>query len=167
MKSRIALLTSLMIAVVAFSLAAVAQTVIDFSGLPRTGVLLPIPSGYAGMNWGDLDYFTEQFSKGPQNVGVPAMFGHGPAGSETMTSADPNRPYQLLGMAVTGQYGTTLKLIGYNKGVYVGSHTYNIGPNLTPIRVPQQWGQITQVTFVCRDTNNAPAVFALYNLTLQ
>ena len=47
-----------------FSLAAAAQKVIDFSGLPKAGVLLPIPNGYGGMNWGNFDYITELLKSG-------------------------------------------------------------------------------------------------------
>jgi len=56
-----------------FSLAAAAQKVIDFSGLPKTGVLLPIPNGYGGMNWGNLHYITEEPNDGTRNVAVPRL----------------------------------------------------------------------------------------------
>jgi hypothetical protein len=40
------------------------QKVIDFSGLPKNGALLPIPNGYGGMNWGNFDYITELLKSG-------------------------------------------------------------------------------------------------------
>lgn len=43
--------TALLGLTVCFSLAANAQKLIDFSSLPWTDKPLPIPDGYAGMNW--------------------------------------------------------------------------------------------------------------------
>jgi hypothetical protein len=146
-----------------FSLAAAAQKVIDFSGLPKTGVLLPIPNDYAGLNWGNIDYITEQFRDEVRNVAVSSFS----STAQTMSSADPNHPYRLLGMAVVGQYNTTLTLYGYNHGSFVGSKSYPLAQLLTPIRIPAEWGEITQVTFVCRDRQQKPAIYNLWSLTFE
>jgi hypothetical protein len=146
-----------------FSLAAAAQKVIDFNGLPKTGVLLPIPNGYAGMNWGNFDYITQKLKGDVRNVAVPSLT----STAQTMSSADPHQPYQLLGMAVVGSWNTTLTLYAYNHGSFVGSKSYPLAPLLPPIRIPPEWGEITQVTFVCRDSQQRVAIYNLWSLTLQ
>ena len=146
-----------------FSLAAVAQKVIDFSGLKKTGVLLPIPNGYGGMNWGNFDYFTELLKSGMRNVAVTDLA----STAQTMSSATPNQTFQVLGMAVVGQYNTTLTLYGYNHGSFVGSKSYRLAPILTPILAPQNWREINQVTFVCRDSQQKPAIYSLWSVTLE
>src|SRR6185369_10375360 len=78
-------MVSLVAAVLCLSGLAAAQQIIDFSGLPLTGAPLPIPSGYAGMNWNDLWYTTLRFTEGIRNVAVPA-FG---SGAQSMTAANP------------------------------------------------------------------------------
>ena len=97
-----------------FSLVAVAQKVIDFSGLPKTGVLLPIPNGYGGMNWGSLDYITVELKDGTRNLTVPSFA----STAQTMSAADPNQPFQVLGMAVVGLANTTLTQHAYSHGPY-------------------------------------------------
>jgi hypothetical protein len=146
-----------------FSLAAGAQQVIDFSRLPKTGFFLSIPDGYGGMNWGNFDYITEELKSGTRNVAVPPSS----TTAQTMSAADPNQPFRVLGAAVVGQYNTSLTLYGYNHGSYVGSKSYPLAPVLTPIRIPTDWGEITQVTFVCTDSQQKPAIFHLWSLTLQ
>ena len=163
MKLNRALATVLLGITLCFSLAAAAQKVIDFSGLPYTGVLLPIPNGYAGMNWGNFDYITEQVKGDVRNVAVPSLF----STAQTISAAQPNQPFQMLGASVVGMYNTTLTLYGYNHGSFVGSKSYPLAPVLTPIRIPAEWGEITQVTFVCRDSQNKPVIFNLWSLTLE
>ena len=70
-------------------------------------------------------------------------------------------------MSVVGQYNTTLTLYGYNHGSFVGSKSYPLAPFLTPIGVPPDWGEITQVTFVCRDSQQKVAIYNLWSVTLQ
>ena len=118
--------TVLLCLTLCFSLAAAAQKVIDFSGLPKTGVLLPIPNGYGGMNWGNLDYITEEPNDGTRNVAVPSFT----STAETMSAADPNQPFHVLGMAVVGLANTTLTLHAYSHGSYVGSKSYPLSPFL-------------------------------------
>ena len=161
MKTR--LMVTLVAAVLCLSGLAAAQQIIDFSGLPLTGAPLPIPSGYAGMNWNDLWYTTLRFTDGIRNVAVPA-FG---SSAQSMTAANPAQPFQLLGLAVKGDYGSTLTLYAYNKGGFTGSQSYALAPVFTPLRTPLDWGEITQVTFVCRDAQQRPANFNLYSLTLR
>jgi len=99
-----------------FSLAAAAQKVINFGGLPKTGVLLPIPNGYRSMNWGNLDYITEELADGTRNVAVPWFT----STAETMSAADPNQPFHVLGMAVVGLANTTLTLHATTMRSYLG-----------------------------------------------
>lgn len=155
--------TILLCSTLCFSVAASAQKVIDFSGLPKTGVLLPIPNGYAGMNWGNVDYITEQVKGDVRNVAVPSLF----STAQTMSAADPNQPFQMIGAAVVGQYHTTLTLYGYDHGSFVGSQSYPLTPFFTPIRIPADWGEITQVTFICRDSQQKQAMYNLWSLTLS
>ena len=166
MKTKTIATTLMLATVLCLSLAAFGQTIINFNGLPQTGAPLPIPNGYAGMNWGNFDYITEQLKTGIQNVAFPAFTGPGPT-AETMSAVNPGTPYTLEGMVVSGQYGSTLTLYGYNNGVFAGSKSYPLAPVLTPIRVPPEWGPITQTTFVCVDSSYHPAIFNLFNLTLQ
>ena len=84
-----------------------------------------------------------------------------------MTAASPAQQFQLLGLAVKGDYGTTLTLYVYKNGAFTGSQSYALAPVFTPLRAPSEWGDITQVTFVCRDAQQRPASFNLYSLTLQ
>jgi hypothetical protein len=163
MKLNRTLATVLLGTTLCLSLAAAAQKVIDFSSLPKTGVLLPIPNGYGGMNWGNFDYFTELLKTGPRNVAVPTFT----STAQTMSSADPNQTFQMLGAAVTGQYNTTLTLYAYNHGSFVGSKSYPLTPFLPPIRIPPDWGEITQVTFVCRDSQQNVAIYNILSVTLQ
>ena len=163
MKLNPTLATVLLGITLCFCLAASAQKVIDFSSLPRTDNVLPIPSGYAGMNWGNFNYVTQQLKGDVRNIAIPAFF----TTAQTMSSADPNQPFQMLGVAVVGVPGTALTLYGYNHGSFVGSETYPLAYWLTPIRIPTDWGGITQVTFVCRDSQKKPAIFNLWSLTLQ
>lgn len=145
------------------SLAASAQHVIDFNSLPRTGTPLPIPSGYAGMNWGNMDYFTELLVDNLRNVALPGRNSF----AQTFSSTNPSQPFQLLGISVTGNSGTTLTIYAYNNGVFVGSLSYGLSPFLPPIRIPDEWGSLTQVTLVCRDAQQRPAIFTLSSLTLH
>lgn len=144
------------------SLAAAAQHVIDFNSLPRTGTPLPIPSGYAGMNWGSMDYFTELLVNNVTNVALPARNSF----AQTISAANPSQAFRLLGMSVTGNWGTSLTIYAYNNGVFVGSQSYALSPFLPPIRIPDEWGGLTQVTLVCRDAQQRPAIFTLSSLTL-
>jgi hypothetical protein len=149
-------------AVLSLVAVAAALTVIDFNGLPVTGAPLPIPNGYAGMNWNGLDYVTRLYKSGIQNIAVPT-YG---STAQTMTTANPGQPFRLFGLTATGEYNTTLTIYAYNNGAFVGSKTYYLTPFVTPLPVPD-WGNATQLTFVGRDDKQRPAVFNLYNLTLD
>lgn len=148
--------------VLSISLVASAQHVIDFNALPRTGVPLPIPSGYAGMNWGNMDYVTELLVNHVTNVAVPGTNSF----AQTISPVQPTQPFQLLGMSVTGISGTTLTIYAYNNGVYVGSQSYALSPFLPPVKFPDDWGSLTQITLVCRDAQQRPAIYTLNSLTL-
>jgi hypothetical protein len=162
MKNRITLAT-IVLAIVCFSLTAAAQRIIDFGDLPRTGAPLPIPSGYAGMNWHNVNYITERLSTGVVNVAVPAFNSWG----QTMSSENPAQPFQLLGLSVVGQFNTTLTLYAYNHGTFVGSQAIPLAPVLPPIRIPAEWGTITQLTFVCMDSQHRPTMYNLWSLVLE
>jgi hypothetical protein len=149
-------------AVLSLVTVAAALTVIDFNGLPVTGAPLPIPNGYAGMNWSGLDYVTRLSTSGIQNIAVPT-FG---STAQTMTAANPGQPFRLFGLAATGEYNTTLTIYAYDNGKFLGSQTFHLAPVFTPMPVPD-WGNATQLTFIGRDANQRPAVFNLYNLTLD
>jgi hypothetical protein len=149
------------------SLAATAQTVVDFSGLPPTGTPQAIPSGYGGMNWANFDYITELLKHGTMNVAFPAFFaGPGPAVT-TMAAVDSSNAFIVVGMAVSGEYNTTLTLTAYNQGIYVGSQSYPLAPVLTPIRPPSSWGAITEIRFACADSHRKAAIFNLSSVTFQ
>jgi hypothetical protein len=159
--------TLVSVSLLCLALSAAAQTVLDFNGLPTTDPPKPIPSGYGGMNWGNFDYVTEQLTRGITNIAFPAFAnGLGPS-VETMSAVDPDLGFHLIGAAVTGQSSTTLTLSGYNEGLYVGSQSYPLNPLLTPIRIPSSWGAITQVKFVCTDSQGKSAIFNLFSLTFE
>lgn len=165
MKTKQTFATILLAFMVCYSLAAFAQRVIDFNALPRTDVILPVPNGFGGMNWGNFDYVTDQLITDTNNFAFPALY-HKPW-TATMSAEDPSEPYRPVGMTVRGQYGTTLTLYAYNRGVFVGSKSYPIAPVFTPIRTPAEWGAITQITFAATDSQHQSAIFNLFNLTLQ
>jgi len=142
-------------------IAAAAQDFINFNGLPVTGAPRPIPGGYAGMNWNGLYYITNRFSTDLQNVAFPALG----TGAPSMVAVDAQHPYELLSISATGDYNSTLTLYAFNRGAFIGSHTYSLAPVLTPLQVPQEWGATTQVTFLCLDGQQRPAIFNLYSLT--
>jgi hypothetical protein len=143
---------------------AAALSILDFNGLPFTGAPLPIPSGYAGMNWTGLDYVTTKFANGPrQNIAVPAAG----TSAQVMTTAVPGESFRLFGLSATGYYSTTLTVYAYNSGKFVGSRTFNLAPVHTPMQFPEDWGNVTQVTFVSRDAEQRPAPFNLYSLTFD
>ena len=48
-----------------------------------------------------------------------------------------------------------------------GSKSYPLAWRLTPIRIPVDWGGVTQVTFVGIDRERKPAIFNLWSLTLE
>ena len=162
MKSNRILSLVVLATLLSISLAASAQHVIDFNSLPRTGVPLPIPSGYAGMNWGSMDYFTQLLINHVGNVALPGTNSF----AQTISAVNPSQPFQLLGMSVTGIWGTTLTIHAYNNGVFVGSQSYPLSPYLPPVRIPDAWGNLTQVTLVCRDAQQRPAIYTLSSLTL-
>lgn len=162
MKSNRILSLVVLATLLSISLAASAQHVIDFNSLPRTGTPLPIPSGYAGMNWGNMDYITELLVNKVGNVALPGTNSF----AQTISTVNPSLPFQLLAMSVTGISGTTLTVYGYNNGVFVGSQSYGLSPYLPPIKIPDNWGSLTQVTLVCRDAQQRPAIYTLGSLTL-
>jgi hypothetical protein len=167
MKNHKRFATLVSMSLLCLAMSAAAQNVLDFNGLPRTGAPKPIPSGYGGMNWGNFDYITEQLTQGLTNVAFPAFAnGLGPT-VETMSAVDPEQGFHLIGAAVTGPYNTTLTLSAYNEGEYVGSQSYPLAPVLPPIRIPSSWGAITQVKFVCTDSQGKSAIFNLFSLTFQ
>ena len=100
------------------------------------------------MNWRDFNYATEFMNSGTRNVAVPGIGGP----FETMSSADSNQSFKVLGLSVLGYSGLTLTLQGFNHGVFVGSKSYPLSPMLTPLRVPPEWGRITQLTFLCMNS---------------
>ena len=147
-----------------FSLAAAAQTVVGFLTLPETGVALPIPNGYGGMNWGNFNYITEQLRSGPRNVALPA-FSSG--GLRLCRRPSPANRFRCLACRWLDrvQHHPDLACVQPRSVCWVAE--LSAGAVLTPIRVPGEWGAITQATFVCRDSQQRAAIFKLWSVTLQ
>ena len=84
-----------------------------------------------------------------------------------MSAVNPGTPDTLEEMVVSGQYGSTLTLYGYNNGVFAGSREHPLAPVLTPIACRRSGERSRKTTFVCVDSSHHPAIFNLFNLTLQ
>ncbi len=78
--------------------------------------------------------------------------------------------FQVLGLSVISISGTnvTLTLHGYNQGVFKGSQAYPLSSAaFQQLHVPSEWGQITQLTFVCLTSQGGRALFKVASITLQ
>jgi hypothetical protein len=147
-------------ALVCFSLPLAAQSTIDFNSLSQTNHYLPIPSGFGGMNWGNLDYIT--FSG--QNVGMPVFN----TSAQTMSAANPGQSFHLDSLTVSAQTGVIMSVYGYNQGVFVGSQSYALSPSPAVLNIPSSWGNVTSVTFACyTHIGVKPALYELHNVTVQ
>jgi len=151
---------------------ATAQNQINFASLPLVGSPMPVPNGYAGFNWTNILYVdpAEWQSAGPgyklssspnQDVafvgGVTCLIpqrGENCWGSISINansgSGGIHNPlsFQLVSATVAGGFGpTTITVVAYNNGNYVGSAFYDLSGQLQTINFPASWGGLTEVTF--------------------
>jgi hypothetical protein len=148
---------------VSSSLAATAQTVIDFNSLPKTNRYLPIPYGFGGTSWGNLNYITTSVNGSLTNVGAPAFN----SSAQTFSAASPGQSFQLASLMVSEQNSVVLTAHGYNQGVHVGSRSYLLSANPTAFTFPSSWGNLTSVTLVCETHFGNPAQYMLYSVSLR
>ena len=155
--------TLMFAALVSFSLPIAAQSTIDFLSLPQTNRYLPIPAGYGGMSWGNLNYITTSLNGNPTNSGAPVFN----SSAQTISAASPGQAFQLVSLTASGQNSFVLTVHGYNQGVHVGSRMYVLSPTPTVLNIPQSWGNVTLITLVCWTHFGNPAPYMLYRLALN
>jgi len=161
MKKSLLLLTC----VLALALGATAQNQINFAQLPLVSTPAPLPNGYYGFNWSDFFYVDpERWSEaGPGYMLSPVINRDvafvGDTGctwrlpalhhtcNGTITANGPIS-FQAVSATVAGGFGTTsITVLAYNNGNYVGASFYSLGTELQTITFPPSWGPITQLTF--------------------
>jgi len=168
MKKTLVLLACLM----ALAISAAAQNQINFAGLPLVSSPMPVPGGYDGFTWTNILYVdpAEWQSAGSgyrlagnpnQDVAfvggatclIPSRGEHcfgSISVSSTILQGGVNDPltFQLLSATVAGGFGpTSITVVAYNNGNFVGSANYNLTGNLQTINFPSSWGGVTEVTF--------------------
>lgn len=150
-----------------------AQNQINFSGLPLVNSPLPVPNGYAGFTWTNILYVDPAewqlaaagYKMAPvvnEDVafvgGITCLipshgddcFGSISINSGSGGSGGINNPigFQLVSATVAGGFGpTSITVVAYNHGSYVGSAFYNLNGKLQTINFPASWGGVTDVTF--------------------
>ncbi len=66
-----------------------------------------------------------------------------------------------MSATVAGGFGpTSITVVAYNNGNYVGTAFYNLSDQLQTINFPASWGGVTQVTF----QTEAMGDLVIYNL---
>lgn len=164
--------TCLILCLLALAVGASAQNQINFAGLPLVGSPMPVPNGYYDFTWTNILYVdpAEWQSAGPgyklsaspdQDVAfvggttclIPGR-GENCFGSisvpSSLGSGGVNNPlsFQLVSATVAGGFGpTTISVVAYNKGNYVGTASYDLSGDLQTINFPASWGSVTEVTF--------------------
>jgi hypothetical protein len=181
MKRTIVLLACLM----ALTIGATAQNQFSFASLPLASSPLPVPNGYDGFNWSNFFYVDPAewqqagpgYKQGP-NINQDVAFiggttclipgeGENCFGSISVNSSQGqggvNNPlsFQLVSATVAGGFGpTSITVVAYNNGNYVGSASYNLTGQLQTINFPASWGGVTEVTFKTQGMGD----LVLYNL---
>lgn len=172
MKRTLILLTTLLALVVSAS----AQGVINFGDMPNALSPRPMPNGYANLNWTGFFYVNpfawdgagpgfkhQEWMMGNDVVFAPyACPGAGCYASLSFQSntvgsrnapPPPSTGFMLLsahaaaGYATMGPGGSPLVVTAYNKGKFVGSHTYMMNTDVRQLNFPTEWGVVTQVMF--------------------
>jgi hypothetical protein len=166
MKTTIVLLACLM----ALAISATAQSQINFAGLPLVSSPMPMPSGYDGLTWTNILYVDpaewQQAGSGYKLWSTPNRDVAFVGGTTCLIPGDgkncfgsisvpsggsgPVNPlsFQLLSATVAGGFGpTSITVVAYNGGNYIGSATYNLTGDLQTINFPATWASVTEVTF--------------------
>jgi len=165
MKKTLVLLTCIL----ALALGATAQNQINFSSLPLVSTPASMPSDYFGLNWTNIFYVDPVewagsgvgYKLGPVLNQDVAFVGESgcrlpPGGGacygtiSAYSSGGVNNPisFQPLSATVAGGFGpTSITVIAYNNGNYVGSASYAIGAGMQTLSFPPTWGNITELTF--------------------
>jgi len=124
-----------------------------------------MPNGYYGFNWSNFFYVDPGqwsgagagYKLGPVlNQDVAFIGGtdctccltalhHSCSG--TITANGPIS-FQAVNATVAAGFGpTSITVLAYNNGNYVGTSFYTLGTELQTINFPASWGQITELTF--------------------
>jgi hypothetical protein len=168
MKKTIVLLACLM----ALAISATAQNQINFTSLPLVASPMPIPSGYDGFTWTNILYvdpakwslagagykLSSASNQDVAFVGGTACLAPQDGGYcfGTISVPSNNNPngvnnplsFQLVSATVAGGFGpTSITVVAYNNGTYVGSAVYSLTGDLQTINFPASWGGVTAVTF--------------------
>ena len=151
----------LLVCVLALAIAASAQENLNFANLPRVSAPTPMPNGYGQLNWTNIFYVdpSEWSGAGPG-------YKDGPAGQDvafvggkacrlapeycfgTISSSGGPTSFQAISAVVAGGFGpTSITVIAYNNGKYVGSSFYTLGTQMQTLNFPSSWGNITQLVF--------------------
>lgn len=167
MKKTLVLLTCIL----ALALGAMAQNQINFAELPLVKVPAPMPNGYYGFNWSNIFYVDPAIWSGAgvgykqgsiQNQDVafvggtactccPPMLHHSCNGTISVASTGglggPITFQAENALVAAGFSQTSITVLAYNNGSYVGTAFYTLGTGLQTINFPASWGNITQLTF--------------------
>jgi hypothetical protein len=168
MKRTLVLLTCLL----ALALSASAQNQINFANLPLVKVPAPMPSNYAGFNWTNIFYVdpAEWSGAGPgYKLGSILNRDVAFVGGASCTCCPPRLvtscngtislntsggelnnqlSFQAVNATVAAGFGpTSITVLAYNNGKYVGTAFYRLDGNLQTINFPSSWGNITELNF--------------------
>jgi len=151
----------LLVCVLALAIGALAQENLNFANLPLVSMPTPMPNGYGQLNWTNIFYVdpSEWSGAGPGYkdgpVGQDVAFVGGKACRlapeycfGTISSSSGPTSFQAISAIVAGGFGSTsITVIAYNNGKYVGSSFYTLGTQMQTLNFPASWGNITQLVF--------------------
>ena len=162
MKKTLVLLACL----VALALGASAQENLNFADLPLVSTPTPMPNNYGQLTWSNIFYvdpgqwsgagpgYKDRLMEGRlvrQDVAfvggkVCRLLQENCYG--TISSAGGPVGFQAVSAIVAGGFGTTsITVIAYNNGKYVGSSSYTLSTQMQTLNFPDSWGAITQLVF--------------------
>jgi len=138
------------------------NNLINFGDLPGLDVPAPVPTLYENYTWSGMYYVNpwvwpgagpgfkhQEFVRNSSVAFIPYVC------VSTLCYASISSPtgFMLQGAHVAAGYApmgpapSTLFVIAYNNGKYVGSATYELTTNVRSVVFPPEWGAVTQVMF--------------------
>ena len=166
---KVAWLVTVLLAV---TLSASAQQMIDFTHLTPTSTPQPVPDGYRGLRWVNLDYVAvplyafagDGFKTGPE---AQIAFGGGPlcyqkhGGTTTTNICEASiaagigpiarssfRPdYMVVSEGWSSDGSQSIVVDAYDNGIKVGSQKFNLQANAQKFKLvfPNWWGAVTEL----------------------
>jgi len=168
MKKLLVLITCIL----ALALGAAAQDQINFAQLPLAKTPAPVPSGYFGLNWSNIFYVDPALwsGSGPgykdglasQDVAFvggsscsccPPMLHHSCNGIISVASSSGGVSggvvaFQAFSASVAAGFSqTSITVLAYNNGNYVGTAFYTLGTEMQTINFPASWSSVTELNF--------------------